>query len=80
MTKPEREALREYVDAVCNHVESHGRQAFFTSNLGRFYEVDYPSSRFMVNGREVALAEAQSASSDRLNAADDRLRALGMLP
>ena len=80
MKKPEREALREYVDAVCAHVETHGRQALFTSNLGRFYEVANPSSPFKVNEREVALAEAQTASAAQLNAADDRLRALGMLP
>ena len=72
MKKPEREALREYVDAVCQHSQS---------NLG-IPGVDGQIAVIVRSGhmRTLSLDEYQTESADRLNAADDRLRALGMLP
>lgn len=68
MTKPEREALREYVSSVCAHVEAQG-----TKVLPHLPTVTRAKHRF-------SLEECRQETGARLNAADDRLRALGMLP
>ncbi len=65
MTKREREALREYVDAVCQFSESQVEGATTVMTAGPVVQT---------------AAEWRHDSAQRLNAADDRLRALGMLP
>jgi len=68
MTKREREALREYVNAVCGHTYIHGYRA---------YSPQPPS--FEIDGKHVGYSDALGETAERLNAADDRIRALGML-
>jgi len=65
MTKRERETLRECVGAVCQ----------FSEPQGGFDAASVPGR---VAGRERA-EEWRHDTGTRLNAADDRLRALGML-
>ena len=73
MQKREREALREYVDAVCEFSES---KANFVRDNEHYGEI----SVYVSNTGTMSLDEYRGAVSDRLNSADDRLRALGMLP
>ena len=70
MKKPEREALREYVGAVCQYAES--RMSIEVEGID-FATVSFAGQQAM------SLHEYRTEASDRLNAADDRLRALGML-
>ena len=67
-----REALREYVDAVCQYTQVYGFSGTVSATIqkvsgGAWSEYANP-------------AAARSVTGDRLNAADGRLRALGMLP
>ena len=74
VTKREREALREYVDAVCQFAEAQGSDGIRT----KVEEVQVPSD--VAWKPSMTPDEYRHASGRRLNAADDRLRALGMLP
>ena len=73
MKKPEREALREYVGAVCQFSESQANYVRDTEHYGEL------SVYVSGDGMTINLHEHRDAARSRLNAADDRLRALGML-
>lgn len=74
MTKREREALREYVAAVCQFAEAQGSDGIRT----KVEDVEVHSD--VAWKPSMTPDEYRHASGRRLNAADDRLRALGMLP
>lgn len=68
MTKREREALREYVEAVAAH----------TRSVSALPEPTWAVTP--VDGPGIAHDITSVNTGAWLNAADDRLRALGMLP
>ena len=71
MTKREREALGEYVDAVAG---------FALSQIQLYGTSDSDDVVVSSAGETLTLELFKGGAGDRLNAADGRLRALGMLP